>query len=212
MTRLLLTAFEPFGGEDANPSQEVARAIAAGPQPAIDVSTLVLPVYGRVTFERLLPAIDDGGFDAWLGLGQAGGRAQLAVERTGINLLVDRDVDGRALEEQTLVEGGPAAYFARLPVRELAAHIAAAGAPATVSNSAGAYVCNEALYVVQHHLATTGRDLPSGFVHLPYLPQQVANKPPGTPSMPLAEQLLGVRAALTFIAALIEARAAAAVG
>lgn len=204
--RLLLTAFEPFGGEAVNPSQEVARAIAAQPPAGVEVDTLVLPVRGRISFERLLPALDGGAYDAWLGLGEAGGRAPLSVERVGINVLVD----GRGAPEETLVEGGPAAYFSRLPVLDLARAIIEAGVPAQVSNTAGTYICNEVTYVVQHHLATTGRDLPSGFIHLPFLPQQVLTKPPATPSMPLDTQVAGVRAAIECIARLATTRSHAA--
>lgn len=193
--RLLLTGFEPFGGETVNPSWEVARALAARPPAGVEVTALELPVQGRISFDRLLPVIDAGDYDAWLGLGEAGGRAPLSVERVGINVLID----GRGAEEQALVEGGPAAYFSRLPVAEVARAIALAGVPAQVSNTAGTYICNEVTYVVQHHLATTGRDLPSGFIHLPFLPEQVTNKPPATPSMALATQVAGVRAAIEWL-------------
>ncbi len=208
--RLLLTGFEPFGGESVNPSWEVARALDAAPSPAgVELTALRLPVRGRISFEALLPAFDKGRFDAWLGLGEAGGRPVLSVERVGINLLIDHDAQGSAMPEQPLVEDGPAAYFSRLPVRELARAMAVAGAPSQVSNTAGAYICNEVTYLVQHHLAEAGRDVPSGFIHLPFLPEQVTNKPPQTPSMALDTQVLGVRAAVEFIRDLVASRAAA---
>ncbi len=200
--RLLLTGFEPFGGETVNPSWEVACAIDADPPPGVEVTTLRLPVRGQVSFERLIPALASGAHDAWLGLGEAGGRAPLSVERVGINVLVD----GRGAAEQTVIEGGPAAYFSRLPVAEVAAAIARAGVPAQVSNTAGTYICNEVIYVVQHHLAEQERELPSGFIHLPFLPEQVLAKPPGTPSMALATQVAGVRAAIECIRSLGDAR------
>jgi pyroglutamyl-peptidase len=201
--RLLLTGFEPFGGEAVNPSWQVACALAAAPPEDVTLSTLELPVRGRISFERLLPALDAGGYDAWLGLGEAGGRPHLSVERVGINVLID----GRGAEEQTLVEGGPAAYFSRLPVAAVAAAISKAGVPAQVSNTAGTYICNEVTYVVQHHLAEVGSDLPSGFIHLPFLPEQVIGKPPATPSMALETQVLGVRAAIECLRTIVAARA-----
>ncbi|MCC6237176.1 MAG: pyroglutamyl-peptidase I [Dehalococcoidia bacterium] len=200
--RLLLTGFEPFGGETVNPSWEVARAIDADPPRDVEVTTLRLPVRGRISFARLIPALEAGNYDAWLGLGEAGGRAPLSVERVGINMLVD----GRGAPEQTLIEDGPAAYFSGLPVAEVAAAITSAGVPAQVSNTAGTYICNEVLYVVQHHLATRGHDLVSGFIHLPFLPEQVLTKPPGTPSMALATQVTGVRAAIERMRALRDRR------
>lgn len=201
--RLLLTGFEPFGGEQVNPSREVARAIVANPPTGVTVTTVELPVRGRISFERLIPALETGAYDAWLGLGEAGGRPHLSVERLGINVLID----GRGAPEQTIVEGGPAAYFSRLPVAEVARAITAAGVPAQVSNTAGTYICNEVTYVVQHHLATRGPDLPSGFIHLPFLPEQALTKPPGTPSMALETQVSGVRAAIEYMCALGSGRA-----
>jgi len=206
--RLLLTGFEPFGGETVNPSWEVARAIEASPPGGIELTTLRLPVTGRISFDRLLPTLEAGDFDAWLGLGEAGRRPHLSVERVGINVLVD----GPGAPEQTLVEGGPAAYFSQLPVLELATAIAAAGAPARVSNTAGTYICNEVTYVVQHHLATSDRSMPSGFIHLPYLPEQALNKRPDTPSMALETQVLGVRTALEFVRDLVSVGVPAAAG
>ena len=205
--RLLLTGFEPFGGEVLNPSEEVVAALAAAPLPGVDLTTLVLPVRGGVALEVLWPAFASGGFDAWLGLGEAGGRARLSVERLGINLLVDHDGSGNVLPERPVVEGGPAAYFSRLPVRELAERITAAGAPAEVSNTAGTYICNEVTYATQHQLAVANLDLPSGFIHLPYLPQQVLNKPSSTRSIALEVQVRGVRAAVEFVRELVASRA-----
>jgi pyroglutamyl-peptidase len=201
--RLLLTGFEPFGGERVNPSGEVVRAIEAAPPSGVELTSMILPVRGRISFEQLVPALAD--HDAWLGLGEAGGRAQLSVERVGINVLVDRGPESPTHEEQTLVEGAPAAYFSQLPVGDLAVRISEAGSPATVSNSAGTYICNEVTYVVQHHLATSGRAMPSGFIHLPYLPEQIQGKRPGTPSMALDTQQLGVRAAIDCIRELVAA-------
>jgi pyroglutamyl-peptidase len=206
--RLLVTGFEPFGGETVNPSAEILRALASDPPRGVDVATLELPVRGRVSFELLVPALKEE-IDGWLGLGQASGRPQLSVERVGINMLVTRDGEGGASNEQLLVADGPAAYFSQFPVLQLARHISDAGAPAIVSNSAGTYICNEVTYVVQHHLASAGRQLPSGFIHLPYLPEQTAGKPPATPSMALETQLLGVRAAVEFIRDLAAAPVAA---
>ena len=204
--RLLLTGFEPFGVETLNPSQEVVRAIASEPPPGLKVDTFILPVVGRISFERLIPAFDTGGYDAWLGLGEAGGRPHLSVERVGINLLVDTGPLSPDHSEQTLVEDGAAAYFSTLPVTALAEAMSAAGAPTRVSNTAGAYICNEVLYAMSHHLAITGRDVAAGFVHLPYLPAQTVSKP-AQPSMALETQVLGVRAAIAFIGELVAARA-----
>lgn len=202
--RLLLTGFEPFGGETVNPSGEIVRALAASPPDGVELTTMVLPVRFRSVAEGILPALDS--HDAWLGLGEAGGRAHLSVERVGINVFVDGSLPVGEREELTIRAGGPDAYFARLPLQQMAGEMREAGAPSAVSNTAGTYCCNESLYTVQHHLAETGGDMPSGFIHLPYLPEQVAAKPPGTPSMALETQVLGVRAAIEVMREQVAAR------
>ena len=211
--RLLLSGFEPFGGERVNPSWEVASALGEAPPEGVELELLRLPVRGRISFERLLPAFEAGAFDAWIGLGQAEGRTHLSVERLGVNLLIDRDADGLALPEQALVPEAPAAYFARLPVAGVAAAIRRSGSPAEVSDTAGAYICNETLFAMLHALAGT-HDAPqegprAGFIHLPYLPEQTLDKRAGTPSMALESQLRGVRAALELVRDLVAAPALA---
>ena len=212
--RLLLSGFEPFGGERVNPSWEVARAVAASPPEGVEVEALRLPVRAGVALGVLWPAFEAGAFDAWLGLGQAGGRTHLSVERTGVNVIADRDASGRALPEAAVVPGAPDARFARLPVHEAAAAMRAAGAPAWVSESAGAYICNEALFAMLDRLDAAGSAAPAGFVHLPYLPEQTLAMGEGAPSMALDTQALGVRAAAAFLRGLAARgeRAAAAAG
>jgi pyroglutamyl-peptidase len=204
--RLLLTGFDPFGGETVNPSEEIVRALAAEPPSGIELTTMVLPVRFRSVAEGILPALESGAHDAWLGLGEAGSRAHLSVERVGINVFVDGSLPLEKHEELTIREGGADAYFARLPLHEMASSMRDAGAPSAVSNTAGTYCCNESLYTVQHYLAETGGDMPSGFLHLPYLPEQVADKAAGTPSMGLGTQILGVRAAIEVVGELVAER------
>lgn len=208
--RLLLSGFEPFGGEALNPSWEVARAIGEAPPEGVEIELLRLPVRGRISFERLLPAFAAGDFDAWLGLGQAEGRTHLSVERTGVNVLIDRDESGRVLPEQTLVPAAPAAYFARLPVGEVASAIRSAGVPAQVSETAGTYICNETLFAMLDRLDGSDSRAAAGFIHLPYLAEQTLDKRAGTPSMPLESQVLGVRAAIECIRDLVAASTASA--
>jgi len=200
--RLLLTGFEPFGGEVINPSAEVVRAIVSEPPEGVEVTPLILPVRGGVGLAVLAPAFEAGGYDAWLGLGQAGGRAALSVERVGINVLIERDLETAAPQERAIVEDGPAAYFSQLPVLELASHISSGGVAAAVSNTAGTYICNEVTYAMQHWLVTRERTVPSGFIHLPFLPEQVQGRD-GVPSMAFADQIAGVRAAVEFVRGLV---------
>jgi len=211
--RLLLSGFEPFGGERLNPSWEVASALGAAPPAGLELELLRLPVRGGISLERLLPAFEAGRFDAWIGLGQAEGRTHLSVERLGVNVLLDRDVSGRALPEAAIVSEAPAGYFARLPVAAIAAAIRHSGTPAQVSDTAGTYICNEVLFVMLDALAAAHPEPDSGpragFIHLPYLPEQTLDKRAGTPSMALESQQRGVRAAIEAVRDLVAARSAA---
>jgi pyroglutamyl-peptidase len=158
---ILVTGFEPFGGLRRNPSGDLARAAAAD-----DVEGAVLPVdYERVgpALERLLARP----WDAVLLMGVAVGRPNLSLERVAVNFRDPTRPDnaGRAPRDAPVVAGGPAAYFATLPVDGLRDKLAAAGLPVEVSLSAGAYLCNAAFYLARHVLDVRGT--PCGFLHLP---------------------------------------------
>ena len=132
-------------------------------------------------------------------LGQAGGRAELSIERVALNVDDARIPDnlGRQPIDSAVVADGPAAYFSTLPIKAIARDVRAAGIAAAVSNSAGTFVCNHVFYALMHRLATTAAlaNARGGFMHVPYTPQQVAGKA-GVPSMPLASQIEGIREAL----------------
>lgn len=202
--RLLLTGFAPFGGEALNPSLEVIRALRDAPPEGVDLTAAELPIDARVGRAALWPLWRSGTFDAWLGLGQAGGRAQICVERVALNLFYARAErglpDGESGEERIL-EGGPDAYLCAVRAAPLAAAICTSGAPAVVSYSAGTFLCNQVLYLMEHELrAESGRNRAQAvFLHLPYIPEQLAGKPETTASLPLATQLAGVRAAIAWL-------------
>jgi len=193
MKRVLLTGFEPFGGEAINPSWEVARRLES-PGPDVELHRRLLPVHAQRVQEALAEAMARHEPDLVLALGQAGGRFQVTPERVGINLVIYRDASGGTHEEPIVVDG-PAAYFTTLDLHAMVAAMQRRGVPAGVSNSAGTYICNEVTYLTQHVAATGLRSLPAGFIHLPYLPEQVTKRAP-TPSMAIETMLLGVGAAL----------------
>jgi pyroglutamyl-peptidase len=114
------------------------------------------------------------------------------------------DNAGNQPRDQRIVAGAPAAYFCTLPVKEMISAMQAAGAPAAISNSAGTYLCNHVIFGILHHLATARNrsEIPAGFVHLPYLPEQVANKPGEVPSVSLDLMIAAIRAALVCAATL----------
>jgi pyroglutamyl-peptidase len=193
---VLVTGFEPFGGEDVNPSWEVCERLPAAIGPS-RIHVLRVPTeFGRAVevaaaaIERLEPALV-------ILLGQAGGRPCLSVERVAINVDDARIADnaGRRPVDEPVAPAGPAAYFATVPVKAMTAAIREAGVPADVSNSAGTFVCNHLFYGVLHHLAASRRRARAGFMHVPWLESQAIARP-GEPAMALATMVRGVEAAI----------------
>jgi pyroglutamyl-peptidase len=185
MMTILVTGFELFGGETLNPSWEAVKGLpdSAGDAQIVrlQVPTTYAGCIGTVTdaIDRLSPR-------AVVMVGQAGGRAELSVERVAVNLDDTQAPDnaGVILQDTPVVSQGPAAYFATLPVKNIAAGLRTAGYPAVVSNTAGLFVCNHLMYGVLHHIAVHHMGTLAGFVHVPFLPEQVTESP-GTPSMSL---------------------------
>lgn len=177
MKKLLITGFDPFGGAKINPSWEAVKGLPDRVG-EYELCKLEIPtVFHRATRVVLEKA---GEFqpDVILCVGQAGGRAAVTPERIAVNIRDARIPDnaGGQPDGELVAADGPAAYFATVPVREMAKAIEAAGIPATVSNSAGAFVCNDTLYGILH--ACAGTPVRCGFIHVPYIPEQ------GEPSMP----------------------------
>lgn len=193
--KILLTGFEPFGGEDINPAWEVARALDGEHLGGAQVHARQLPcVFGR-SLAVLHEAMLETRPDLVLALGQAGGRCDFSVERVAINVDDARIADNAGAQpvDEPVVPGGPAAYFSTLPIKAMVAGLRAAGLPASVSQTAGTFVCNHVFYGLQHQLA--GSAVRSGFMHIPYLPEQAAHHP-GQPSLPLSLLIDGTRLAL----------------
>lgn len=192
---VLLTGFEPFGGDKINPSQVIARALHDTTIAGHWLVGVTLPCeFGR-SIAVLEQAIDEWRPALVLALGQAAGRAELSVERVAIN--VDdasiADNSGASPIDSPVVMGGPAAHFSTLPIKAIVAALRADGIQASVSQSAGSYVCNHLFYGLQHRLAGSGTR--SGFMHLPLLPEQAIDRA-GQPSLPLQTMLAGVRIAV----------------
>ncbi len=195
--KLLLTGFDPFGGETVNPSWE---AVCRMPDRVENVRIVkrLLPTSFARSAETLRAALDGESPDAVLCLGQAGGRTGLTPERVAINVDDARipDNDGVQPVDMPIVPDGPAAYFATLPVRAMTEAIRAEGLPAGLSNTAGTFVCNHVMYVLLHTLAQEKRGVQGGFMHVPFVPEQAA---PGVFSMPLPDIVRGLTAAVTAI-------------
>ncbi|MDP3487299.1 MAG: pyroglutamyl-peptidase I [Bacillota bacterium] len=201
MRTLLLTGFEPFGGEKTNPSLEAVKQLDGLTFGDIYVKSLELPVaWDRVT-PILQDAITTHNPDFIISVGQAGGRAKIAVERIGINIAFGKDNYDVTQSGEPVVESAPDGYFASLPVIALADAINAAGIPAYVSNTAGTYLCNYCLYTLEHLIHTNNLSIKSCFIHIPFLPEQTTDKPNQTlPSMSLDSIVSALRAAIQSIA------------
>ena len=198
--KALVTGFETFGGEPINPARE-----ALGRLPprlgALAIATRVLPAVFGDALDALEEAVRAAAPDIVLCVGLAGGRAALSLERVAINIEDARipDNKGRQSIDLPVVAGGPAAYFATLPIKAAAAELREAGLPAVVSNSAGTFVCNHVFYGLMHLAATRRLDLRGGFLHVPYLPSQAARQE-GAPSMALEDIVRGIEIVLTVAA------------
>ena len=187
--KILVTAFDPFGGESLNPAQLAVEKLPDVIGGHTIVKMIVPTVFG-VSGDLVTAKMDEIRPDAVVCIGQAGTRSAVTPERIGINLRHARIADNAGFMpiEETIVANAPAAYFATVPVRHMVSAIEAAGLPAAASCTAGTFVCNETLYLLLHHYADT--DVQVGFIHVPWLPEQ------GTPSLPLAQTAAALEAAI----------------
>ena len=186
MRTVLVTGFEPFGGDTANPSGEIARALDGWrPTAAARVHGIELPCRFGDAGASLMRAIEHCDPCAVIAVGQAASRGEMSVERVAINLDDARIADnaGRRPIDAEVVAGGPSAYFATLPVKSIALAWQAAGIAGGVSHSAGTFVCNHLFYRLMHALRARPT-VRGGFVHVPCVPGQ-SSAMPGVRTMDL---------------------------
>jgi len=198
--KVLLTAFDAFGGEAVNPAAEAMQWVSATID-GIEVITLEVPTIFNESVEVVLRAIRRVQPDVVLCIGQAGGPSDISVERVAINLddASIADNAGNQPKDTTIAPDGPAAIFATIPVKKLVQAIRERGIPASVSNSAGTFVCNHLFYGVLHRCAKEFPGIIVGFIHIPFLPAQVITRP-ATPSMALDLMVQGLEAAIGALA------------
>ena len=199
--RILVTGFDPFGGEPVNPALEALQRLPAT-LGAHTIERRPLPTVFHRSLDVLGDAVRTLRPDMLICVGQAGGRAELSIERVAINIDDARipDNDAQSPIDQPIVPGGPAAYFTNLPLKAMVQALGDAGIPAKVSNTAGTFVCNHVFYGAMHLVATEFPAMRAGFIHIPFLPEQVARHP-GQPSMAVETVIAGLICAIETAAA-----------
>ena len=193
--KIIVTGFDPFGGEKINPSIECVKAL---PEiEGVELIRLELPTVFKESAKRLNEVINEVKPDAVLSVGQAGGRPGITMERIAINVDDARIPDNISQQpiDETIQTKGAAAYFSTLPIKRIVKAIREAGISAEVSNSAGTFVCNHIMY--QALFAATKADKPfkAGFMHIPFIPEQTTDKP----SLPLEESTKALQIAIETI-------------
>lgn len=195
--KILVTGFDPFGGEAVNPAYEAVKLLPDNIAGA-EIVKLEIPTEFKRSMEFLEEAIRREMPDAVISVGQAGGRAEITPERVAINLADARIPDnaGNQPEDEALIADGPAAYFTTLPLKKMVKSVQDRGIPCRISYSAGTYVCNSVMYRVLHLAEVSGMGFCAGFIHVPYATQQTVTKPAGTPGMALPDIARGLEAAV----------------
>ena len=192
----LVTGFTPFNGEKINPSWQIVKALP-GTISGYKIIKLRVPTeFGR-SINVVIKAIDKLKPDIVLCLGQAGGRAQMSVERVAINVNDARIVDNAGVQpiDEAIAEDAPAAYFCTLPVKAMVHSMLDQNIPAEVSNTAGTFVCNHLIFGVLHHIALRQYPIRAGFMHVPFVDSQVVGRD-DVPSLTLPAMIEATKAAI----------------
>jgi pyroglutamyl-peptidase len=199
---VLLTGFEPFDGDPVNPSGEVAKRLDGQVIGGCIVRSAILSVQHEAARAVVAPLLEAPGLAGVVHLGLAGGRARISLERVAVNVMdySRPDALGQVLCDVACVPDGPPAYFATLPLREMLAALTAEGIPAMISNTAGTFLCNDISYTTLHALGRRALTIPTGFIHLPFLPSMVAARDLEEPSMELAMMTRAVEIVLSRLA------------
>lgn len=192
---VLITAFEPFQQETINATMAALSLLPDSVCGHTLIKRTIPVVFGKAV-DAVTALVDDLQPDAVICLGQASGRVDVTPERVAINVMDARIPDnaGEQPADAPIRKDGPAAYFSTLPVKAMVQAMKEAGVPASLSNTAGTFVCNDLMYGLLDHLARTGRNIPAGFIHIPATPAQAAERP--TPSLAPETVAKGLAAAI----------------
>lgn len=197
--KILVTGFDPFGEDKINPAIESVKKLPDEIK-GVKIIKLEIPTVYMKSLEKIDEAIKEYNPDIILSIGQAGGRPDITVERVGIN--VDdyriKDNEGNQPIDTKIYDDGENAYFSNLPIKAIVENIRKNNIPASISNTAGTFVCNHVLYGVQYLLDKKYPNKKSGFIHIPFLPEQVISRP-NTPSMSISAIVKALTLALEAI-------------
>lgn len=194
--KILVTGFDPFGGEIINPATEAVKRLPDEIAGA-EIVKIEVPTVFRKAIERLEKAIEREKPDITISIGQAGGRFDITVERVAINIDDARiaDNEGNQPIDVPIFEDGEPAYFAKLPIKAMVKEMIDNNIPASVSNSAGTFVCNHIMYGLLYNADKNYPNMRGGFIHIPFLPEQVLDKRM-MPSMSLDNIIKGLTYAI----------------
>lgn len=183
--KILVTGFDPFGGESINPAWEAVKELPETIKET-KIKKVEIPTVFRKAAEVTKQEIKNANPDYVLNVGQAGGRHAISMERVAINIedALIPDNEGNQPIDKRIQEDGEAAYFTQLPIKAMAADVKECGIPAIVSNSAGTFVCNHIMYQVQYMIHNEFPAIKGGFIHVPFVPEQTVDKA-DVPSMSL---------------------------
>ena len=197
--KVLITGFDPFGGEKINPAWEAVNALP-NEVDGVEVIKVQIPTVFKKSAQKLFEAIESVKPDAVICVGQAGGRFDFNVERVAINVDDARipDNEGKQPIDVKIFEDGENAYFATLPIKAMVEEAKKAGVPASVSNTAGTFVCNHIMYSLLYYINKNKLNIRGGFIHVPYISQQVIGKK-NTPYMELTTATKGLEASIRAI-------------
>ena len=197
--KILVSGFDPFGGEKINPAIESVKLLPDEIKDA-KIIKLEIPTVARKSLKKLEEVIETEKPDVVINIGQAGGRTDISVERVGINIddFRIKDNEGNQPIDEKIAEDGPDAYLVTIPIKAMVQKMIENKIPASVSNTAGTFVCNHVCYGMAHLASTKYPNMRTGFIHIPFLPEQVINKK-NTPSMELNTIVKGLIAAIEAI-------------
>ncbi|MDP7988890.1 pyroglutamyl-peptidase I [Bacillus sp. MHSD_36] len=197
MKTVLLTGFDPFGGESINPAWEVAKSLHEKTVGEYKIISKQVPTVFQKSIQVLKEYIEELNPEMIICIGQAGGRPDITIERVAINVDDARiaDNEGNQPVDVPVVEEGPAAYWSTLPMKAIVKRLQEEGIPASVSQTAGTFVCNHLFYGLMHELEKYDKKMKGGFIHIPFLPEQASNYP-GQPSMSLSTIRKGIELAI----------------